>query len=140
MGAGCSNASQAEVPATAKPVHATPADTIKKNPVPANSVPTISGDAGKIFEVGTVQGATAVHADGNSVAVYSFETYDDQHLGPALRSHVGEKNVKLLPVRLSAETAPLAAGYDARSCAIACSIPIYFPVQEVYWPGLPSFK
>lgn len=49
------------------------------------------------------------------VAVYSYEKFDDQHLGPALKAHVGDDNVKLIPVRLAADTAELAAG-----CVAVC--------------------
>ena len=47
------------------------------------------------------------------VAVYSYEKYDGQHLAPALKAHVGDENVRLLPVRLSEDTAELAAGCEA---------------------------
>eukprot|EP00802_Teleaulax_amphioxeia_P018423 Tamp_18616.p1 GENE.Tamp_18616~~Tamp_18616.p1 ORF type:complete len:348 (-),score=88.88 Tamp_18616:267-1280(-) len=47
------------------------------------------------------------------VAVYSFEKYDDKHLVPALKAHLGDENVKCLSCRLLAETSDLAAGCDA---------------------------
>ena len=42
------------------------------------------------------------------VAVYSYEKYDGQHLAPALKTHLGEENVKCIACRLVAETADLA--------------------------------
>jgi len=47
------------------------------------------------------------------VALFSYEKYDGAFLAPALRENVGEDNVKIIPARLSAETAQLAAGCDA---------------------------
>mmetsp|Transcript_76401 Transcript_76401/g.111891 ORF Transcript_76401/g.111891 Transcript_76401/m.111891 type:complete len:343 (+) Transcript_76401:123-1151(+) len=47
------------------------------------------------------------------VAVYSFERYDATCLIPALSECVGKDNVKLVPVRLVAETAELANGCEA---------------------------
>jgi len=44
------------------------------------------------------------------VAVYSFEKYDDKHLVPALKAHLGDENVKCLSCRLLAETSDLAGG------------------------------
>ena len=47
------------------------------------------------------------------IAVYSYEKYDGRCLAPTLKAHVGDENVKLIPARLMAETAELAAGCEA---------------------------
>ena len=50
------------------------------------------------------------HEGTMKVAVYSFEKYDDKHLVPALKAHLGDENVKCLSCRLLAETSDLAGG------------------------------